>query len=891
MEARTILLAIPMLAAVAAARDDDVVPARSTPDPVYFEDVVLPMLDTTCGTSGCHGAAGAGRLILERPDFLGTRSREVAERNLATVLPFVTFGAPMESRLVLKPLHRRDGGLPHSGKTYDFRKGSEQYRLLDEWIRGVELADVAPIADAGDDVRAKVGERVTLDGARSRDRRDRDLAWSWSLRSRPEESAPRLKGADTATPTFEADRIGAYQLALVVTNGALESAPSTVTVEVDDQPFVLLAAEGAPEPVGFYVVSDAAATGGRALATSQEAATREAVARYPITLPEAGPYHVHARVDVRETDRTALRFSFDDGPEHVLATTPTGGYRFVSIDGGATDTRLDAAGGDVAEGSACVRAGRLELTGTPSLPARLTYGDRRGGGSVRGTVTFGEPRPGGLHAARALVVFDWRDRENHRFAGFELGRSRAVIGRVRGGEREVLAERRVPLRPGHATLLDVGFRDDRAFLLLGEGELLEARLDGPVGFGEVGLVSTCPVLIDDVRLVGDGVDARTFEFSIDGQPAGWLAAGEHVLVVRADGDAAPRLDEILISRADFDAQVDDASRRAVRTIYLDLLGRTPTAVELTTAAGMDREQLVRRLVGSLEFYEAWYENELYYFLLLDNFRPKTPEMDALPARLSNGQTTARDALQQIVISQAFNARNPGNDTFVSVVLEQLLGLVVQDDVRTLEAGKKMYDGHEVALFGVKGKSQSDLVGIVLAHEEFTKLVLSRHYARVFPAPPPKGAIDAWAARLRDEPRAYEEIVIEWLTSDAYRQAIATLRPKSDAMWIRSLYVDLFERKPTFQEFRNFRNALQALADSAPLRSVLAKVMLDSGQVAVPPEAGLDVRTYVEEQFRRFLGRAPNPQELAAFEAALKEPACSPATLVHAIVSSAEYQHY
>src|SRR5690606_4525191 len=116
--------------------------------------------------------------------------------------------------------------------------------------------------------------------------------------------------------------------------------------------------------------------------------------------------------------------------------------------------------------------------------------------------------------------------------------------------------------------------------------------------------------------------------------------------------------------------------------------------------------------------------------------------------------------------------------------------------------------------------------------------------------------------LRDDARAFESIVVEWFTSDAYGAALATPRRKSDAMWIRSLFVDLLERAPTFQEFRNFRNALQALADSTPLRSVLAKVILDSGRVAVPPEEGLDVDGFVAEQFRRFLGRAPTPDEQA-----------------------------
>jgi len=893
--ARILLLLTPFagLAAAASGKDEvaEPVPTRSSPDPVYFEDVVLPMLDVTCGTSGCHGGPGAGRLIFERPDFMGSRSDGINDKNLATVLQFVKFGAPMESRLVLKPLKRRDGGLPHSGKTYDFRKRSEQYKILDEWIRGVELREVAPLADAGDDVGAKVGQVVALDGSRSRDRRGRDIAWSWSLTSKPEESAPLFKGSDQATPTFKADRVGAYTFTLEVTNGESTSTPSTVTVAVDDLPFVLLPAESAPEREGFFAEADPAASGGRALVVGQRSDGADAIARFPITIPEAGPFRIHARVDVREMDTTPLRFQFDDHPEMFLDASPTGGYRFLPVARGEVSTALPAAGGDVLTGAACVEGGRLAMFGSSGRPAFLAWGDGTGKGSVTAEVAFGSPGPGALHATSLVVAFDWKDDRNYRFAGYELGRSRAVIGRVKAGEVDFHAERRLPIRPELELSLQVEFREDRAFLMLGDGEFLEGKLDGPVGHGRVGLLASGPATVDDLSFSVEGIDARSFSFDEDAWPEGWLSRGDHVLTVRASGDAAPKIDELLLTRADFDGNVADAERRSVRALYLDLLGRTPSAVELTTAAGMGRESLVRRLVGSLEFWESWYENELYYYLLLDNFRPKTPELEALPARLANGQTNVRDAIQQIVISQYFNARNPGNDTFVSVVLEQLLGIVVQDEVRILEAGKKMYDGYKIALFGAKGESQSDLVSIVLAQSGFVPFLMRRHYERVFGRAPGKADLEGWATMVRDDARAYEAVVLEWFTSEEYEAVLAALRPKSDLMWIRSFYVDLLERPPTFDEFRNFRNALQSLADSTPLRSVLAKVVIDSGKVGVPGKAGLDARTFIEEQFRRFLGRGPRADELTAFTEALADPACTPGTLVHAIVSSAEYQHY
>src|SRR5690606_37124659 len=165
--------------------------------------------------------------------------------------------------------------------------------------------------------------------------------------------------------------------------------------------------ESAEEPVGFRVTEDAGANGGRALVVSRQTEDTEALARFPVLLPEPGPYRLFARVDAREGLETPLRFSFDGGPEMRLAPAPTGGYRFLPVTGEEAKAALPAAGGELREGSALVRGGRLELAGVPSRPARLVYGEGAGDGSLRARITFGEPRAGALHAARMAVVFDW----------------------------------------------------------------------------------------------------------------------------------------------------------------------------------------------------------------------------------------------------------------------------------------------------------------------------------------------------------------------------------------------------------------------------------------------------------------------------------------------------
>src|SRR5262249_32629215 len=129
------------------------------------------------------------------------------------------------------------------------------------------------------------------------------------------------------------------------------------------------------------------------------------------------------------------------------------------------------------------------------------------------------------------------------------------------------------------------------------------------------------------------------------------------------------------------------TRTLLRRLALDTLGRTPSLAEAEAFLDAPVEAVAKRLVTSLEAMSVFVEEELFYFLLLDNFRPKTESIAALPKRLAEGKATAHDALAEILLSTGFSLRNPGNDTFVTVVLEQCLGLTVQDQKSkpTLEA--------------------------------------------------------------------------------------------------------------------------------------------------------------------------------------------------------------
>ncbi|MEM8814250.1 MAG: PKD domain-containing protein [Pseudomonadota bacterium] len=87
-----------------------------------------------------------------------------------------------------------------------------------------------PVASAGPDIAAVVGDTVVLDGSASSDADNDPLTFNWSLLSGP--SVPPLSGAATDTASFVAPAEGAYVAQLIVNDGSLDSDPDTSTVQV-----------------------------------------------------------------------------------------------------------------------------------------------------------------------------------------------------------------------------------------------------------------------------------------------------------------------------------------------------------------------------------------------------------------------------------------------------------------------------------------------------------------------------------------------------------------------------------------------------------------------------------------------------------------------------------
>jgi PKD repeat protein len=96
-----------------------------------------------------------------------------------------------------------------------------------------EKPNQPPVAKAGTDQSIYVGQTAVLDGSASFDPDGTPIAgYTWKIDAAPAGSTAALSCLTCVNPALYPDRVGAYQMSLVVNDGVLDSAAATVTVTV-----------------------------------------------------------------------------------------------------------------------------------------------------------------------------------------------------------------------------------------------------------------------------------------------------------------------------------------------------------------------------------------------------------------------------------------------------------------------------------------------------------------------------------------------------------------------------------------------------------------------------------------------------------------------------------
>ena len=93
-----------------------------------------------------------------------------------------------------------------------------------------EALNAAPVANAGPSQTVLIAATVTLTGAASSDANADKLTYKWVLTTRPTGSTASLSSTSVVSPTFIADVVGVFVASLIVNDGKLDSAVSTVPI-------------------------------------------------------------------------------------------------------------------------------------------------------------------------------------------------------------------------------------------------------------------------------------------------------------------------------------------------------------------------------------------------------------------------------------------------------------------------------------------------------------------------------------------------------------------------------------------------------------------------------------------------------------------------------------
>jgi hypothetical protein len=330
--------------------------------------------------------------------------------------------------------------------------------------------------------------------------------------------------------------------------------------------------------------------------------------------------------------------------------------------------------------------------------------------------------------------------------------------------------------------------------------------------------------------------------------------------------------------------------RWLRALFHDLYGRAPLKKERESWSGKTLQEFLGAALSDELVWRQWLDEQLYYFMLIDRFEPVGTGLDKLPGQLSARRVSPRDALHRIALSTSFELRNPGADTFVTVVMEQFCGMEVQRSTQELKLGKAAYDGASATFLGSKASSQSDVIQVAVRHKRGARHFVAREFERLCRVPCPKKESLAWSKDIWKKPKAMFDLYAEWLSSPAYAERVERGAPLSNRAWVRSIYVDLGDMAAPEDEVEALRGALDSLGDPAPLRSLIVRMLLDAEGTKAPRGSTIGhAGEWVEGMFVRLLGREPTSDELEQFSGVCRDGSDGPELVLYALLTSMEYQ--
>jgi hypothetical protein len=333
-------------------------------------------------------------------------------------------------------------------------------------------------------------------------------------------------------------------------------------------------------------------------------------------------------------------------------------------------------------------------------------------------------------------------------------------------------------------------------------------------------------------------------------------------------------------------KVDAEALRRIRRLYLDVLGRPPTPAEAVADEHLAYDRLVASVLVRAEAGRSWFEEACARLDLVRDARPQGEDALGLALRVVAEGTPPHVAEAVLARDPAFAKVHPPGRALAQAVCERLLGRPATE-AEIAAAVRLAGESTDVPGLGRVADS-AEWIRRVTETEAFQLAAVRRRLERFLAS----GSVDRQAARgllaAREGPAAWRAFLEGVLRSTDYLER-RVLRPKDPLTFLRGLFVDLLERKPTDRELFALAHAEKALPGrSAPL-AALAKVLIDSGEAPLPLLVDIpDAPAWIIDRFLRHLGRRPTLEEKEAFGRALLDPVGGPEVVVRALVTSPEY---
>lgn len=326
---------------------------------------------------------------------------------------------------------------------------------------------------------------------------------------------------------------------------------------------------------------------------------------------------------------------------------------------------------------------------------------------------------------------------------------------------------------------------------------------------------------------------------------------------------------------------------ALRSLWLDTLGRPPLPEELEEALGEPLDSVVDRLLGGPEPWIVWLDETLARFLGGRSAELVGDLLEELPDELATGQIDFREAFRALALSDAVRVALGDDATYARSILSVLLGSGALEDAALVRAATLMVGGQRTAVLGDRGDSVEELLEILLRQPNFYRIQYRREAVRALGAEPDLRDLRRGAIRLAGAPDKLMAMRREWLLDSERREAARPPRPLTTPMTIHAVWVATLGRPPVRAEERRARILAAGLGSAELVPTTLGRLLLASERCRIETPEEAERASWIRRTWRDLIGRLPSEAEQLHARALLD--AGDPEAVILSLIGTKEFR--